>query len=261
MSRAAVDFDPINRFRLDGRVAIITGASGGLGARFARVLDAAGAAVVLAARREDELQAQARQLRNGLAVRCDLTDRKSIEALVARTIEVHGRIDILVNNAGQTDEMTPAIGESRENFQRVLDINLTAPFLLSQQVAPVMMRTGGGVILNIASVLGLVAHPEKPQAAYTASKGGVVNLTRELASQWGRHGIRVNALAPGLFRSEMTEASFADEDSMAKIRARTPLARPGDPDELDGVVLFLVSSASSYMTGQIVVVDGGYTAL
>jgi NAD(P)-dependent dehydrogenase (short-subunit alcohol dehydrogenase family) len=124
-----------------------------------------------------------------------------------------------------------------------------------------MMRTGGGVILNIASVLGLVAHPEKPQAAYTASKGGVVNLTRELASQWGRHGIRVNALAPGLFRSEMTQASFADEYSMAKIRARTPLARPGDPEELDGALLFLVSSASSYMTGQVVVVDGGYTAL
>ena len=261
MSGTTVDFDPINRFRLDGRVAIVTGASGGLGARFARVLDAAGASVVLAARREDELQAQARQLRNGVAVRCDLTDQKSIEALVARTVEVHGRIDILVNNAGLTDEMTPAIDESRGNFQRVLDVNLTAPFLLSQQVARVMMRTGGGVILNIASVLGLVAHPEKPQAAYTASKGGIVNLTRELASQWGRHGIRVNALAPGLFRSEMTQASFADEEAMAKVRARTPLARPGNPDELDGVVLFLVSSASSYMTGQVVVVDGGYTAL
>jgi NADP-dependent 3-hydroxy acid dehydrogenase YdfG len=116
MSGTTVDFDPINRFRLDGRVAIVTGASGGLGARFARVLDAAGATVVVAARREDELQAQARQLRNGLAVGGDLTDQKSIEALVARTIEVHGRIDILVNNAGQTDEMTPAIGESRENF-------------------------------------------------------------------------------------------------------------------------------------------------
>jgi len=261
MSPTGVELDPINRLRLDGRVALVTGASGGLGARFARVLDAAGAAVVLAARRVDELQAQARTLRNGLAVGCDLTDQKAIEALVARTVEVHGRIDILLNNAGQTDEGKPAIEESRESFQRVLDVNLTAPFLLSQQVARVMVRTGGGVILNIASVLGLVAHPEKPQAGYTASKGGVVNLTRELASQWGRHGIRVNALAPGLFRSEMTQASFADEDSMAKIRARTPLARPGYPDELDGAVLFLVSPASSYMTGQVVVVDGGYTAL
>ncbi len=225
MSRTSADLDPLNRFRLDGQVAVVTGASGGLGARFARVLDAAGAVVVLAARREDELQAQARQLRNGLAVACDLTDQKAIEALVARTVEVQGRIDILVNNAGQTDELTPAIGESKENL------------------------------------LGLVAHPEKPQAAYTASKGGLVNLTREFASQWVRHGIRVNALAPGLFRSEMTQASFADEDSMGKIRARTPLGRPGDPEELDGALLFLVSPASSYMTGQVVVVDGGYTAL
>jgi hypothetical protein len=261
MSGNLPDFDPLSRFRLDGRVAVVTGASGGLGARFARVLDTAGAAVVLAARREQELKATARQLRNGLAVRCDLTDQKSIEALVTQTVEIHGRIDILVNNAGLTDEMTPAITESRENFQRVLDVNLTAPFLLSQQVARVMMRNGGGAILNIASVLGLVAHPEKPQAAYTASKGGVVNLTRELASQWGRHGIRVNALAPGLFRSEMTQASFGDEESMAKIRARTPLARAGDPEELDGALLFLVSPASSYMTGQVVTIDGGYTAL
>jgi NAD(P)-dependent dehydrogenase (short-subunit alcohol dehydrogenase family) len=253
--------DAFARFRLDGRVALVTGASTGLGARFARVLDAAGASVVLAARRERELEEQARRLRRGLAVPCDVTDPAAIEALVERAVEAHGRLDILVNNAGRTDEMTPALDERREQFQQVLDVNLVASFLLAQCAARQMMGAGGGVILNVASVLGLVAHPEKPQAAYAASKGGLVNLTRELASQWGSHGVRVNALAPGLFRSEMTAASFADENSMAKIRARTPLGRAGGPDELDGAVLFLVSEASSYVTGQVLVVDGGYTAL
>ena len=190
-----------------------------------------------------------------------MTDWAAVRGLVERAVAAHGSLDILVNNAGRTDEMTPALEELPQQFQKVLEVNLVAPFLLAQCAARQMMRAGGGVILKIASVLGLVAHPEKPQAAYTASKGGLVNLTRELASQWGRHGVRVNALAPGLFRSEMTAASFEDQDSMARIRARTPLGRAGGPDELDGALLFLVSEASSYVTGQVLVVDGGYTAL
>jgi NAD(P)-dependent dehydrogenase (short-subunit alcohol dehydrogenase family) len=252
--------EPTHRFRLDGRVAIVTGASGGLGARFAKVLDAAGASVVLAARRERELNEHAMHLQRGRAVACDITDAAAVDALITETVREFGRVDILVNNAGQTDEMTHALEQGQKDFRRILEVNLVAPFLVATRAAKEMLRTGGA-ILNVASVLGLVAHPDKPQAAYTASKGGVVNLTRELASQWGRYGIRVNALAPGLFRSEMTAAAFADEESMAKIRSRTPLGRPGDPGELDGALLFLVSDASSYVTGQVLVVDGGYTAL
>ncbi|MCU0269546.1 MAG: SDR family oxidoreductase [Acidimicrobiales bacterium] len=246
-------------FRLDGRVAVVTGASSGLGDRFARVLHAAGARVVVAARRADRLQALCEELPGTLAVPCDVAVDADLERLVAATIEAHGRIDVLVNNAGIGEPM-PAEDEPLDYWRHVVDVNLTGLFALSQLVGRQMLAQGGGSIVNIASILGLVASAPIKQASYAATKGAVVNLTRELAVQWARRGVRVNALAPGWFPSEMTTVMFSDEASITYLRRNCPMGRGGSFDELDGALLFLAGDASGYITGQTLVVDGGWTA-
>jgi NAD(P)-dependent dehydrogenase (short-subunit alcohol dehydrogenase family) len=184
MADAAID--PLASFRLDGRVAIVTGASSGLGARFARALDAAGAKVVLVARRLERLDQLAGELGDALPVRCDLSRPDDVAPVVEGALERYGRVDVLVNNAGAVDA-GPALEEPLERFREVLDINLVAPFALSQHAARAMLDGGrGGTIVNIASVLGLVGVGQIPQAGYAASKGGLVNLTRELSAQWSR---------------------------------------------------------------------------
>ncbi len=251
--------DPQELFSLRQRVAIVTGASSGLGARFARVLADAGARVVLAARRREPLERLAAELPGCMAVPCDVTVDEDLARLVDVTVERYARIDVLVNNAGTTDpgraeDIPPA------TFRSTVEVNLTAAFVLSQLVARPMLAAGQGSIVNVASVHGLVASAPNRQTAYAASKGGLVNLTRELAVQWARNGVRVNALAPGYFPSELTSAMLEDQRSLDWIVRNTPMGRPGRHYELDGALLYLASDASTYVTGTILPVDGGWTA-
>ncbi|MCU1430719.1 MAG: short-chain dehydrogenase/reductase [Actinomycetia bacterium] len=254
--------DPLLPFRLDGKVAIVTGASGGLGARFARVLDAVGAHVVLAARRLDRITAVASECREAFAVQCDLAEPGAASDLVAAALDHYGRVDVVVNNAG-VSEPIDAFDETTDKFAHTLAVNLVAPFELAREAARAMVAAGeGGSIVNIASLWGMVGVGQIPEAGYAASKGGLINLTRELAAQWARTGVRVNTLAPGWFRSEMTEGRmFGDERSEKWLRQRTPMGRGGEPHELDGALLFLASDASTFVTGSIVCVDGGWTAV
>lgn len=249
-------------FSLDGRTAIVTGASSGLGDRFARVLHAAGATVIVGARRLDRLEALASDLGDRLLpVACDVAVEADCERLVATAVEAGGgKLDVLVNNAGIGSPMA-AEDEPLEHWRQVVDVNLTALFHLCQLAGRRMIAQRSGSIVNIASVLGLVASAPIKQASYTASKGAVVNLTRELGCQWARKGVRVNAIAPGWFPSEMTQDEMFDSESgMAFLKTHCPMGRGGEAHELDGALLFLASDASTYVTGTTVTVDGGWTA-
>jgi NAD(P)-dependent dehydrogenase (short-subunit alcohol dehydrogenase family) len=256
--------DPTRRFRLDGRVAVVTGASSGMGVPFARCLAAAGAGVVLAARRADRIEALAASLRAGgaqaCAVACDVAREADVDALVAATLAAFGRVDVLVNNAGFT-QIVPAEDQALADWRAQIDVNLTGAFLCAQRFGRAMLEAGRGSVVNVASILGLVGSGQVRQAAYAAAKGGVVNLTRELAAQWARRGVRVNALAPGWFPTEMTDEMFGDERSLRWMQGHTPMGRAGELAELEGPLLFLASDASSFVTGQTLAVDGGWTAV
>ena len=242
---------------LEDRVVIVTGASSGLGEQMARALVGAGAVPVLAARRTERLEALREELGGAEAVTCDVTDAADRERLVDHVMKRHGRLDGLINNAG-AGATAPALRTTTETFAQVLALNLTAPFALSCLAAARMRDNGGGSIVNVASVMGLRSIGEIPDAAYVASKAGMIGLTRELASQWGRYGVRVNALAPGFFASEMTAELGDDPDEFPEfLLAGTPLGRGGRAGELDAAVQFLLGAGGSFVTGHVLSVDGG----
>ena len=245
-------------FRLDDRVAIVTGASSGLGVAFAQGLAEAGADVVLGARRVERLEDTAGLVRKtgrrALAVATDVADPDSCTALVEAAMAEFGRVDVLVNNAG-VGTAVPATRESPEQFRSVIDVNLNGCYWMAQACGRVMQP--GSSIVNISSVLGLTT-AGLPQAAYASSKAGLIGMTRDLAQQWtGRKGIRVNAIAPGFFASEMTE-QYPD-GYLESQEGRIPVGRKGDPAELAAAVVFLASDAAGYVTGQTLPVDGGMT--
>jgi NAD(P)-dependent dehydrogenase (short-subunit alcohol dehydrogenase family) len=251
------DIPVLGRFSLAGKVALVTGASSGLGAGFAVALAQAGADVVLAARRRDGLEAARRAVeklgRSALAVPTDVTDPEACRAVVQAAVGRFGRLDVLINNAGMGTAV-PALREPPEQFRQVIDVNLMGAYWMAQAAAQVMPP--GSSIVNIASVLGLIKS-FWPQAAYAASKAGLIGLTRDLNQQWsGRRGIRVNAVAPGYFRSEMTDQIPRDKLEEFITSAST-LGRMGEQHELDTVVVFLASPASSYIAGVTLAVDGG----
>jgi len=243
---------------LHGKVAVVTGASSGLGVAFATGLADAGADIAICARRVDRLEETRRAVQDSgrrcLAVEADVSVPEDCQRVVRRSVDELGRIDVLINNAG-VGTAVPALREAPEEFRRVIDINLNGSYFMAQACAAAMRQSGGGSIVNIGSVLGSTT-AGLPQAAYGASKAAIIGLTRDLAQQWtGRYGIRVNALAPGFFASEMSD-QYPD-GYLEQMLYRVPAGRVGEAEELVAAALFLASDASSYVTGILLPVDGG----
>lgn len=256
--------DATHRFRLDGKVGLVTGASYGLGVLFAEVLARAGADVVITARSEDKLAAT-KALVESLGRRCvavpgDVTSYDDCERAADAAMRELGRLDILVNNAGWSDARLVRTERCEpEMFEKMVQTDLVGLFYMTRACAPHMLRNGGGSIINLSSIFGM-AGSENRTAGYFAAKGGVNQLTKLLACEWGDRNLRVNALAPNFFMSEMTRGLLEDSGMADWMRSRTPMRRLGELDELVGPFLFLASDASSFVTGTVIPVDGGWSA-
>jgi NAD(P)-dependent dehydrogenase (short-subunit alcohol dehydrogenase family) len=244
-------------------VALVTGGARGLGLAMARALGQYGARVVLLDLDGDAAERAAATLAtDGIAVRAvqaDVTHGEEVRRQVSAVVATEGSLDILVNNAGIVVNV-PAERMTEEEWQRVLGVNLTGVFLVAQAAGVQMIKQGKGSIINIASMSGLIANFPQPQCSYNASKAGVIMLTKSLASEWAPHGVRVNAIAPGYMRTELTAKFFEDPQIIEQWLKPTPMGRPGEPDELGGLAVYLAGDASSFMTGSVLVIDGGFTS-
>jgi NAD(P)-dependent dehydrogenase (short-subunit alcohol dehydrogenase family) len=252
----------LDRFRLDGKVALVTGGSRGLGRVIADALASAGAHVALTARQAESAQRAAEVIATtssckAIGLAADVTQRSSVVAMVAHVLETLGRLDILVNNAG-VNIRGPIEELSEDDWDTVIDTNLKGPWLCCRAVAPVMKRQKSGRVINVSSMLGEISLPGR--SPYASSKGGLTLLTKTLALEWAKDGINVNALCPGPFATEINTPLLNDPAARAQMEANVPLARWGDPVELGPAAVFLASEASSFMTGATLFIDGGYTA-
>ncbi|MED3383365.1 SDR family oxidoreductase [Bacillus subtilis] len=255
----------MERFKLTNKVAIMTGGASGLGKAMADALSEAGAKLVIADLNGEAADRVAKDLeeRHGvpaISVEVNVTNEKQVEAMVDKVIKTFGQIDILFNNAGigsheKVENMT------YETWKKQLDVNLNSMFLVSNAVGKYMRAQNRGVIINTSSMSGIIVNTPQPQAAYNTSKAGVIMFTKSLAIEWAEHGIRVNTIAPGYMKTDLTREYYEDNgDKVKKWNELTPMKRPGTPDELGGLAIYLASDASSFVTGSVFTVDGGYTA-
>lgn len=255
-----------NYFDLKGRVAVITGCSAGLGVQMAKALANQGASIVAVARRQEKIDAVTAEIKaefgvETLAVRCDITNTAAVESMVDAVLGKFGRIDILINDAG-TGAVAPAEDITDEQFGNEVNIDLFGTFRVSRAVAKkAMIPAKYGRIINIASMYGLVGNKICGSAPYHAAKGGVVNLTRALAAEWGKYGITVNSICPGYFYTDLTRATLDSDFFQQNAKIMIPEERYGSEGELDAAAIFLASPAASYVTGVNLAVDGGYTAM
>ncbi len=249
-------------FQLDGKVALITGASKGIGEAMARGLAEFGAKVVLSSRKYEAVEAVAmRFLNDGLeasAVAANMSNLEDIDELVDKSVELYGGIDILINNAAANPVFGPIQNTEQRAFDKIIEVNLKGPFELCKKVYPILKQRGGGSIINIGSIGGIT--PEAGIGIYSVSKAAINNLTQAMAQDWGPDNIRVNAICPGLIKTKFSEALWKDETRLDRFLQHIPLKRPGNPEDIAGLAVFLASDASSYCTGSVYLVDGGYKA-
>ncbi len=255
-----------NYFDLTDHVAVVTGASGGLGVQMAKALANQGAKIVVMARRQEKIDAVAAEIADEFgvetaAIRCDITDTENVESAVDEVLVKFGRIDIVVNNAG-TGAVAPAEDITDEQFSNEMEIDLFGTFKVARACAKkAMIPANYGRVINIASMYGLVGNKIAGSAPYHAAKGGVVNLTRALAAEWGKYNITVNAICPGYFYTPLTKETLDSDFFQANAKTMIPMERYGNEGELDSTAIFLASPASTYVTGIMVPVDGGYTCM
>lgn len=252
----------LDKFSLEGNVAVVTGGGQGLGKVFCLAFAEAGADVVVAEVNEETGPQTVREIeslgRNSVFIKTDVTDRKSVQAMVDCTIETFGKIDILMNNAGIV-HWDAAESVSEDDWRKVIDVNLNGLFYCAQAAAVPMIERKQGRIINIASMSGHIVNRPQCQASYNSSKAAVIQLTKSLATEWAEHGVRVNSISPGYMGTDMAKPFFDDPNYGGQWIPAIPMKRPGRPEELAGVAVFLASEASSYLTGSDIVVDGGFT--
>ncbi len=253
-----------NLFDMTGRVAVVTGASSGLGVQMAKAFARQGADLAILARRKEKLEEVAKEIRTlgvkCFPVQCDITDTEAVKRAAKLVEDEYGKVDVLVNNAG-SGSVGPAEETTDESWLHTLNVDLTGVFKVSREFAKMMIKNKYGRIINISSMYGLVGNMALPSSAYHAAKGGVVNLTRALAAEWAKYGITVNSICPGYFATELTEDTLKTESFTNYMKANVPVGRYGNEGELDSTAVYLASESSSYVNGVIIPVDGGYTCV